>query len=44
MPYFVLPILQFTGNNRNTRWFSLALARSVGILAISPLHCFIIVF
>ena len=25
-------------------WFSLALARSVGILAMSPLHCFIIVF
>ena len=24
-------------------WFSLALARSVGILAMSPLHCFIIV-
>ena len=25
-------------------WFSLALARSVGILAMIPLHCFIIVF
>ena len=27
-----------------TNFFSLALARSVGILAMSPLHCFIIVF
>ena len=26
------------------KWFSLALARSVGILAMSPLHCFIIGF
>ena len=25
-------------------WFSLALARSVGILTMRPLHCFIIVF
>ena len=25
-------------------WFALAQARSVGILAMSPLHCFIIVF
>ena len=25
-------------------WFSLALARSVGILAMRPLQCFIIVF
>ena len=27
-----------------TYGFALALARSVGILAMSPLHCFIIVF
>ena len=25
-------------------WFSLALTRSVGVLAMSPLHCFIKVF